>query len=149
MTSPDPERRRMDKRYFTVTEVNAMLPELQRTLFRIMQLKGQVRGAYAQLDASGAAPDEEDVDVVVAGLPSGVIQQRARLKGLVETLRDELQTVHRMGCIIKDIELGLVDWLAQHQGREILLCWRVGESEVGYWHDLSDGFRGRRPVSEL
>jgi hypothetical protein len=51
--------------------------------------------------------------------------------------------------VIKDLEIGLVDWPAWHENRQIWLCWRYGETEVGYWHDMNTGFSGRRPVSEL
>jgi hypothetical protein len=67
----------------------------------------------------------------------------------VEALRETLSEIHASGCSIKDVETGLVDWYALHDGAEILLCWRFGEREVGFWHDLESGFAGRRPVAEL
>jgi hypothetical protein len=50
---------------------------------------------------------------------------------------------------VKDIEIGLVDWPAMHEGREVLLCGKYGEREVASWHERDAGFAGRRPVAEL
>ena len=47
---------------------------------------------------------------------------------------------------LQDLELGLVDFPAEREGETVLLCWRVGEEEIGYWHGLEEGFAGRRPL---
>ena len=67
---------------------------------------------------------------------------RERLQVLVE----ELTTV---GCELKDYQMGLVDYVGRHQGRDVYLCWRLGEARVNYWHELHTGFAGRQPVSIL
>jgi hypothetical protein len=54
--------------------------------------------------------------------------------------------IHGLGAIVKDLDEGLVDFPASHEGREVLLCWKVGEDEVGYWHGLEEGFAGRKPL---
>ena len=51
--------------------------------------------------------------------------------------------------MVKHIERGLVDWYALKDGREILLCWKLGEKSVGYWHELDTGFAGRQSISLL
>jgi hypothetical protein len=50
---------------------------------------------------------------------------------------------------VKDADEGLVDFPALREGEEILLCWKLGEAEIAYWHDLEQGFAGRRPIDEL
>ena len=54
--------------------------------------------------------------------------------------------IHELGAIVKDPESGLVDFPALRHGDEVLLCWQVGEAEIGYWHSLEDGFAGRREL---
>ena len=54
--------------------------------------------------------------------------------------------IHEAGGLVKDLDAGLVDFPARRQGVEVLLCWRLGEDEVGYWHGLEEGFSGRKPL---
>jgi len=57
--------------------------------------------------------------------------------------------INSCGCEIKDIESGLVDWYARVGDRDVYLCWRFGEKEVGFFHELDTGFAGRRPIADL
>jgi hypothetical protein len=52
------------------------------------------------------------------------------------------------GAELKDIDMGLVDFPAWIDGEEVLLCWKMGEERVGYYHGLNDGYRGRKPIPE-
>jgi hypothetical protein len=139
----------MGRRTFTVAEVNAQVPRLQAAFGAVMQLRARLRTLYQKLAAAGHAPSGDDFPVEVPGAPLDVLRDRATFKALVETLREELAAVQALGCVIKDVEIGLVDWPAEHDGREVLLCWRYGEREVAFWHELDTGYAGRRPVSEL
>ena len=78
-----------------------------------------------------------------------MIADRAELRALHDELAGQLQHWEERGCVIKSIEAGLADWYARFQDRDIFLCWRLGEKEIGWWHDVDAGFPGRRPVSEL
>ena len=57
-----------------------------------------------------------------------------------------IEAVHGLGVLVKDVDAGLVDFPALREGEEVLLCWHLGEDEIGYWHGLEDGFAGRRPL---
>jgi hypothetical protein len=54
--------------------------------------------------------------------------------------------IHGLGAIVKDLDEGLVDFPALHAGDEVLLCWKVGEDSVAFWHGLEEGFAGRKPL---
>jgi hypothetical protein len=69
-------------------------------------------------------------------------------QALTEALRAGLQQLDDWDIELKDLSTGLVDFMARREGREVYLCWRLGEPEVGYWHELSTGFAGRLPVDE-
>ena len=56
---------------------------------------------------------------------------------------DRLQ---QLGVVVKDLDRGLVDFPALHNGEEVLLCWQVGEDEVAFWHGVDEGFAGRKPL---
>lgn len=154
------------KHFFTLDEVNSELVRLRELFSAVMQLRGQLKGIYQRLDEAGHPPREEDLasdpddedeevededeDEDGAEQPTPEVQRDlARFRGLVEALREQIEAIQETGCVIKDIEVGLVDWPALHQGREVLLCWKYGEPEVGFWHELTTGFAGRRPISEL
>jgi hypothetical protein len=58
-----------------------------------------------------------------------------------------LEEVIRLGCRPTSLDLGLVDFPARLEGREVNLCWRLGETRIDYWHGLEEGFSGRKPLS--
>ena len=66
-----------------------------------------------------------------------------------ERFRTELAAISRHGCILRDLELGLIDFYTMAQGRVVCLCWRRGEPRIEHWHPLDEGFSGRRRLSEL
>jgi len=141
-----------DKRFFTLDEANGEVTRLRDLFTAVMQLRGQLKALYQRLDAAGHPPREEDLqdgEEDSEPPPAEIQRDLARFRGLVEALREQIEAIQETGCVIKDIEVGLVDWPALHQGREVLLCWKYGEAEVSFWHELDTGFAGRRPVSEL
>jgi len=54
-----------------------------------------------------------------------------------------------MGCVIKDFEMGLIDFYSMFDGRDIFLCWKLGEKKIKFWHDIDAGYMGRKPIFEL
>lgn len=139
---------RPERQYFTVAEANAQIETLADLFSRVMQMRMYLKGLYRRLDEAGFPPNQESEEDE-EDLPPEVARDRALFLAMAETLREQLEDILATGCVIKDIETGLVDWLALHEGREVWLCWRYGEREVAYWHELNGGFTGRRPVSEL
>lgn len=139
----------MNRRYFTLSEVNRTIPQLESRFRRMLQLHVQIRDIHAHLTGLGYAPREEDFSLVPEGAPSEVTQYLAELRALIDALKADLETLHAEGCVVKDIGSGLVDWYAKKDGRDVYLCWKLGEKSVDWWHELETGFAGRRPVSEL
>jgi hypothetical protein len=138
----------MSKRYFTINEVNEQIPELERAFHRIAQLHAQVRQIWERLDDQGLAPDSEDFELD-EDTPREALDDLATLRMLFDGLQDQIEGVESSGCTIKRLDTGLVDWYAQKDGRDVYLCWQLGEKSVAWWHDLETGFSGRRPISEL
>lgn len=68
------------------------------------------------------------------------------LRSLAEAANACIDRLLELGVIVKDADLGILDFPALHDGEIVLLCWRVGEESVGYWHGMTDGFAGRRPI---
>lgn len=133
------------RRRYTVDEVNAHLPEVTRRWAAALELRAQARMHQARIEAAG----HTIADQPPAGATPEVRRDHAVLLALREALRDELAAIGATGCVVRDLDTGLCDWLGEHSGRDVWLCWRVGEPACEWFHDLEAGFAGRRPISEL
>ncbi|HKH22815.1 MAG TPA: DUF2203 domain-containing protein [Solirubrobacterales bacterium] len=122
------------ERHFTREEANAILPRLTGMLEQLREAKDELTDAEAHEALSDAAPTngggEEGRQVGVAFLE----------------VRKILETIEQSGIVLRDIDRGLVDFPTVIDGREVYLCWELGEDEVGYWHDMDAGYGGREPL---
>lgn len=134
------------KRYFTVAEANALIPALEVRFSKVMQLRAQLRSAYDALVAAGEAPTAETLERRDGTVE--VRKLRGRFRALLEALTEELAAVEGLGVAVKDLDLGLCDFLGEREGREVWLCWQYGEKSVGFWHELGEGFGGRHRLAE-
>lgn len=128
--------------HFTLAEANAALAELRPVAERMVELRRAVRAAAARLAAvrEKIAGNGGDIGrTELAQLGAEIEQLGAAAGACVERLTDA-------GVEVKDLDLGLLDFPARREGREILLCWRVGEDAIEYWHGLDEGYAGRKPV---
>lgn len=133
-----------DVKLFTPEEANATL-ELVRPL--VERLVGRHR-AYARQSAK-----LEHVHAKVIGNGGGLNPRRVAeaeraAAEAAAAVRAALEEIESLGAQVKDLETGLVDFPARHpaDGSPVLLCWRLGEDDVAYWHGLEDGFAGRKPL---
>ncbi len=74
---------------------------------------------------------------------------RLRMQGLVDQMAAGVARIEAQSITLRDITDGLVDFPALVNGRQVWLCWKRGEGDIAFWHDLESGFSGRRPLSEL
>jgi len=137
------------KRYFTPEEASEQIPMLETTFSRLIQLNAQLKPVYHSLDEAGFAPENEHFEIAPDGAPPAVVGDLSTLRALFDATRDTIQELADAGCVVKHIERGLVDWYAIKDGREIMLCWKLGEKSVDYWHELDAGFNGRQPIDSL
>jgi hypothetical protein len=138
----------MARSHFTVGEVEALIPDLEQIFVRVLQLRAGLRALNAKLDRAGVKAAEREVAESDEAGPPSVRQAKAVFRGLDEVLADELENVRALGGEVKDIELGLVDFPGVREGEEILLCWKLGEKSLDYWHAVDGGFASRRPIDE-
>lgn len=120
-------------RYFSVEEANRLVPLLARTFEHVRPWVQRAQELADLLGSPGTA-DDAHLDTL-----------REERDALLERIRGELLQLQEMGLEIKGAD-GLVDFRA-HRGEEVVyLCWRFGEPAVTHWHELQDGFAGRRPI---
>jgi hypothetical protein len=138
---------RAEKVYFTVAEANALVPALEVRFGKVMQLRAQLRHAYEALETAGETPTAESLER--SDGPHEVRALRGRFRALLEALTEELAAVEGLGVAVKDLEMGLCDFLGEREGRDVWLCWQYGEKSITHWHELHEGFGGRHPLAEL
>src|SRR3982751_1231582 len=137
----------MARTHFTVAEVEALIPTLERIFVQILQLRAGLRGVEEKLDRAGVRMSRDDLLESDAG-PLEVRQAKAVFRGYYEALSDELERIKALGGEVKDLESGLVDFPSRRGNENILLCWKLGEKRIEFWHTVEGGFSARRPVDE-
>ena len=132
----------MEERYFTVDEANEALAEVRPLTEELVAH----RRALVELQERQSA-----LTTRIAGNGGNV--EPTELRDVQERLDEEVggiarcvARIHELGALVKDLDDGLVDFPAQREGEDVLLCWRLGEDRIGFWHGLEEGFSGRRPL---
>ena len=130
-------------RFFKLAEAERLLPEVEVVLRSIIQFREDYGRAEEELSrllqqistAGGMIPPRERI-----------AQLRHRKDAAARSLQSSLERLEEIGCQLKDVETGLIDVPTLYHGREVLLCWRLGEPKIAFWHGVEDGFRGRQPI---
>jgi hypothetical protein len=132
-------------RHFTPEEANAELVHVRPLVEQLVDR----RRAHAE-----ALARQEELDQRIRGNGGGI--PPARLAGAAAEVEAEARSLAKLvdeinehGAQVKDLDEGLIDFPTLHQGETVLLCWRLGEDGIEWWHAVEDGFAGRRPVEEL
>jgi len=127
-------------RYFTVDEANRTLPLVERIVADIVREYRNWRDLLHRYEVV-AAGDQADL-----GESADAEALRLEVDDLARRINGYVEELAPVGCALKGFEEGLVDFRSRLGERDILLCWKLGESEVAYWHELEAGFNGRRPL---
>ncbi len=126
------------RRCFTVDSANRALVLVRRIVQDIVDQYAELMAVRDELGRlAGACGVERKAEVL-----------RERAESLARRLRALHEELSPVGCELKDWDAGLVDFPARYDGRDVLLCWQLGEPEVSQWHELDGGFAGRHPVDE-
>jgi len=126
---------------FTLEEAESLLPQLTTLLTAMQGLKAEHDRHQAKLAElrTKMKSDGHLLGGELQGAREGVARTAAEINGLV-------QQIQELGCELKDMDLGLIDFRAERDGREMYLCWKLGEERIGWWHDLHTGFASRQPL---
>jgi hypothetical protein len=134
----------MSHREFTIEEANALVPELHRLVSRQLLAQQRLEDRLGRLHGLlGHLPRE------LALLGDDTPEVRS-LKEQIGQLMEEVDAgwgrIQEMGALVKDPKAGLVDFYGRVEGRLVFFCWRFGEECVAHYHELEEGFRGRKPL---
>ena len=137
-------------RTFTPAEANSALSEVRPVAERMVAIRARLQELQGE---------QREVVQIIAGNGSGYAVSEARTEEFAAAaaeLQVCLEQLTRLGVEVKDADVGLIDFPALREGEQVLLCWRVGEDvllcwragegAVEFWHDLEEGFAGRKPI---
>jgi hypothetical protein len=106
--------------FFTPKQANEYLPEVKDVVERVIAIKKK---------ADGSTDDDA-------------------MTSAMQQLEKEIQKLEELGCVLKDMSTGLVDFPAVRLGTRVWLCWKLGEETVTFWHGLHEGYAGRKAIQE-
>ena len=147
-------------RFYDLDEANETLPEVRDILeslrdqrAELIRLRDEVVERTAEVDrgaegtqARGEVSTSTDASTAT---DADLRVLRLRMQGVIDRMQAGVVRIDELGITLREIETGLIDFPAIASGRQIWLCWRLGEGDVAWWHELSDGFSGRQELSEL
>ena len=130
-------------RRFTLPEAESLLAAVEKNIREALSVKTQYQEAEEFLQSLSQR-------VMLMG---GVMLDRAAVREMRdqrdesgERLKTALEELEEIGCLVKDLDTGLVDFPTLFRGEEVYLCWTLGETGITYWHGVSEGFAGRKPI---
>jgi hypothetical protein len=132
-------------RRFTLAEAQSLIPQVEPLLRQAIPLKqeyeeatGEQRRFQERLMMAGGVVVDRDRALAL----------RQRSEGAAARLKSVLDQVQQIGCLVKDLDIGLIDFLTSYRGTEVCMCWKLGEEGIAFWHGVDEGFRGRRPIDQ-
>ena len=129
-------------RHFSPDEANAELEQVRPLVERMVEHRRAHVEALAQQEVL-----EGRIRGNGGGIPPAVLADAtAAVEREARELAHAVDAIVEHGVEVKDVDEGLVDFPALHHGETVLLCWKLGEDEIGYWHSVEEGFAGRRPL---
>lgn len=130
-------------KFFTLPEAEKVLPEVERLLRDVIHFKQDYEEREEEL-----AEVKRRITLMggIIAPREHVAQLRTQKDAAGRALKTAFERIQETGCLIKDLETGLVDFPTLYHGQEVYLCWKLGENGIGYWHHVEDGFRGRQPI---
>lgn len=141
-------------RFYDIDAANAHVPEVREILTalrdqraELIRLRDLAAERSTSVEAAAGEPRAGGGDA--AGPDEDVRVLRLRMQGVVDQMQAGVARLVELDITLRDIESGLIDFPALVNGRQVWLCWRLGEGDVEWWHELSSGFGGRRPLIEL
>jgi hypothetical protein len=134
----------MPPKLFTLEEAIGLLPTLEPMVRGLVGARQAFRPHEALI-----AGFQARASLAGGVLPSADLREsRTEVERLGQEIRAAVRQIEALGCMVKDADLGLVDFLAQRGTEQVWLCWRLGEPTIRYWHGLGEGFAGRKPLDE-
>ncbi len=132
-------------RRFNLAEAQRLIPRLERLMRDAVARKG----AYEQAERAIQSFSERVMLMGGMNVDRHQAREARQLRdAAAQKLREAIEEVQELGCVVKDLDIGLVDFPTRFRGTDVYLCWRMGERAIEFWHGMDEGFRGRKAIDE-
>jgi hypothetical protein len=143
-------------RYFSIDAANELLPQVHDLLERLrdereqlVALRDEAAERLAVVGIGGSDEGTREIDEAAVHDDLELRAIRLRMQGLIDQMQAAVSQLDAWDVVLRDIPTGLIDFPALASGRQVWLCWRLGEGPVDWWHPYDQGFSARRPLAEL
>ena len=130
-------------RYFTLHEAENLLPDISKCLEAAITAKaeiGEIDGELQDLSARICMAGGCEIN------PGKVARRKLERLALIRSVEDAVKQIQQNGCLVKDLDIGLLDFPALLNGVEVYLCWKLGEPKIEWWHSAQEGYSSRRRI---
>jgi len=141
---PEQEQDDREERLFERQEAERLLPQFERVLTGALEKKKSLDGIEQELS------QVQNRILLYGGIlpPYGYLaEKKLERDRLMAAIREAVGEIEQNGCVVKDLDLGLVDFPSIVEDEQVYLCWKLGEKRIRYWHRVSEGFAGRKPLA--
>ncbi len=132
-------------RYFTLHQAENLLPTVEQLIRDSLYMKHEFQRCEKEIEVHAVRVQMMGGSRVD---PAKVLGQREARNRAAKILAGKLEKLQDLGVLIKDLDIGLLDFPTLYKGREVYLCWRLGELKIENWHGVSEGLQGRKPIDE-
>ena len=135
----------MAKRTFTLEDARMLLPVLESLLRSAITSKQLIEAVDSEFQETAHRV------FLSGGMLLNVVhlaRRKAEREKAVQRVKDAVAEIDATGVQVKDLDIGLLDFPCRVEGEVILLCWKLGETDIAHWHGMEEGFAGRKPIDE-
>lgn len=135
----------MSDRTFTLDEAQMLLPVLEsllRTAITGKELLEEIDREFQEVSQRIFLNGGTFINIVP------LARKRAEREKTAQRVKDAMAEIDATGVQVKDLDIGLLDFPCEVDGRTILLCWKLGEDAITHWHGISEGFAGRKRIDD-
>lgn len=129
--------------HFTLREAQSLVPKISELLREAVASRAEAAEAEREVRAS------TERIILMGGVvvdTAAARQAKDRLESAAARLREAVEGIQELGCVVKDLDIGLIDFPTFYRGKDVFLCWKLGEPEIQFWHGVDEGFAGRKPI---
>ena len=131
------------QKYFSLTEAERLRVKLEPLLIEAMESRRKINEVDEELNELADKIRQSGGLAVSYDSASKARLERNRLMEAIQTALDQIQDT---GCVVKDLDVGLLDFPARIDDEEVYLCWKLGEDRIRFYHRQDEGFSGRKPI---
>jgi hypothetical protein len=133
----------LKQKFFTLQQAQQLLPQVEPAIREAISLRSEYEEAELEFQRfshriamlGGALVDRERFS-----------KQKERREAGAKRLTQSVEKIHSLGCTVKDLDIGLIDFPTLYRDKEVYLCWKLGEAGIQFWHGIEEGFGGRKEI---